>query len=355
MPLLHNAATRADKTPPLTKPPHLEWVLSETPPPDLTHWIEAGGGGFFHSPLGLEVGAPDGEPLFATLRAGAEGVGIAVGVLGKCRFASTPRHAYFPTLPAIRPAPWRGRALRALISALSHRGVAEVSLHSFDAGWMPAGLPPDGKLRLEHVVSLEGGADQIMGRLGSGHRRNCRRGIKAGWELRQLYGETARVALSHVLESAAQRAEVLGRGFRPGIFAGLREDAPGTAPRAASLHVLSVMDGDLLLAAALIGVARAQGYYIMGGSTAEGYRSYAGVWLHFSIMNWLAERGCSSYNLGGTPAAAADPADPGHGLYRFKTQFGGETRPCRGAHLVLRPAHMSLHRLLGFARQVLQR
>lgn len=347
--------TLSDATPPRAAPPNLEWVLSATPPPNLAHWIEAADGGFFHSPLGLEVGAPEGEPIYATLKAGTEGIGIAVGVLTTCRFASAPRHAYFPTLPAIRPARWRGKALRALISALYRRGIAEVSLQSFDAAWIPYGLPYDGKDRVEHVVALDGGDGQIMERLGSGHRRNCRRGIRAGWKLRQLYGENARAALNVVLESAAQRAEEMGRGFRPGIFAGLQDDHPDTEPRTASLHVLSVMDADTLLAAALIGVAGTQGYYIMGGSTAEGYRSYAGVWLHFSIMNWLAERGCKKYNLGGTPAAAADPGDQGHGLYRFKTQFGGETRPCRGAHLELRPTHTALHRIVGFARNVFRR
>lgn len=355
LPLLRDDTARADAFPPRGGAPRLDWVLSATPPPGLARWIEAAEGGFFHSPLGLEVGAPDGEPLYATLRTGSEGVGIAVGVMTTCRFASAPRHAYFPTLPAIRPARWRGRALRALIAALYHRGIAEVCFDSFDAGWVPQRLPSDGKDRIEHVVSLAGGADRIIDRLGSGHRRNCRRGIRGGWKLQRLYGESARAALDVVLESAAQRATVLGRGFRPAIFAGLNDDASATDPSAATLHVLSAYDGNTLLAAALVGVTRSQGYYIMGGSTPAGYQAYAGVWLHYSIMNWLAEQGCTDYNLGGTPAAAADPDDPGHGLYRFKTQFGGELRPCRSAHLVLRPAHMSLHRVIGFARGVLQR
>lgn len=331
------------------------WVISETPPADLALWLESAEGGFFHSPLGLRVGAPAGEPLYATLHTGTERVGIAVGVLSSCRFNSTPRHAYFPTLPALAYAHRHDRTLEALIKMLHHRGIAEVSFHSFDARWIPERFPLNGNLRLEHLVPLEGGPDQILNRLGSSHRRNCRRGIKAGWKLRQRYGEDARDTMGLVLESAAQRADELGRGFAPGIFTGLRSDGTGPEPRAAQLHVFSATEDDLLLAAALVGVAGDQGYYIMGGSTPAGYRAYAAVWLQFSIMDWLATHGCKTYNLGGTPAAAQDPADPGHGLFRFKSQFGGETRLCQGFHLVLRPAHMSLHQLLGFAGRLLRR
>lgn len=345
--------TLEESSHPASSPP--EWIMSKTPPADLARWIESAEGGFFHSPLGLSVGAPAGEPLYATLQAGAERVGIAVGVLSSCRFGSTPRHAYFPTLPALAPAYRRDRILEALIAKLYHRGMAEVSFHSFDANWIPEKFPPNGNPRLEHLVPLEGGPDQILNRLGSGHRRNCRRGIRAGWKLRQQHGEAARTTMSLVLESAAQRADELGRGFAPGIFAGLSDNGTGPELPAAEMHVHSVLEDDVLLAAGLVGVAGDHGYYIMGGSTPEGYRSYAAVWLHFSIMTWLATRGCKVYNLGGTPAAAEDPADPGHGLFRFKTQLGGETRLCRGFRLILRPAHMSLHQALGFAGRLLRR
>lgn len=334
---------------------HLEWTLSRTPPSHLGDLIHAVDGGFFHSPLGLEVGAPNGSPIYAILRSSTEEVGIAVGILHGCRFASEPRHAYFPTLPAIPAAPWRARALNTLIFTLYQHGIAEVSFDSFDAPWLPEGLLTDRKLRLEHIVHLDGGADGILDRFSAGHRRNCRRGLKAGWELRPLYGDEAREAIDLVLKSAARRADGLGRGFRPGFFAGLREEDTEISNRVARLHALSVTDGERLLGAALVGRAGEKAYYIMGGSTPEGYRAYAGAWMHFGIMNWLAGQGCRSYNLGGTPAAAARPDDPGHGLFRFKTQFGGETRRCRGIYRTLRPVHMSIHRMIGLTRRLVQR
>ena len=62
------------------------------------------GGGLFHSPLGLRVGAPEGTPLFLELHRDNELAGLAVGVLHQCRMSIKPRHLYLPTLPALREA-----------------------------------------------------------------------------------------------------------------------------------------------------------------------------------------------------------------------------------------------------------
>jgi lipid II:glycine glycyltransferase (peptidoglycan interpeptide bridge formation enzyme) len=105
-------------------------------------------------------------------------------------------------------------------------------------------------------------------------------------------------------------------------------------------------DGDKLLAAVLVGWAAGRAYYIAGGSTTEGYRRSASVWLQWRVMAECAGRGRLTYNLGGVPAGAAESGHAQHGLHRFKAGFGAAVTPARGAHWRLKPAHLKLHAVM---------
>lgn len=364
MPLIHESQDlfsvsmgnqTAAEAAPDSKVPDFDWVLSATPPPDWELRLISAGGGFFHSPLGLRVGAPAGEPVYGTLRWGKAGIGIAVGVLSSCRFATTPRHAYFPSLPALSPSPWRDHALAALITELNRRGVAEVVMDSFDAPWMSGQFSSnEGRARVEHLVPLNAEPDKLLAGFGRTHRQRWRRGERAHWTMRSLSGQTAQESMSRVLKSAGVRAQERGRGFLPGVFTDLDQLTTNHSAGGGDLHVFAAENDGSLLAATVIGVGGDRGYYVAGGSTPEGYGCHAAIWLHYNIMIWLRERGCKTYNLGGT-LAAANPGDPGHGLYHFKAEFGGEVRACRNVRHVLRPVHVALHHFLGSASRLVRR
>jgi lipid II:glycine glycyltransferase (peptidoglycan interpeptide bridge formation enzyme) len=109
--------------------------------------------------------------------------------------------------------------------------------------------------------------------------------------------------------------------------------------------MFAAWNGDTPLAAALIGWGNGRAFYIMGGSTPEGYEAGASVWLHWRIINQLAESRFTHYNLGGASPTASNADDPAHGLYRFKTAFGARIVPCRSLYWTLSVSHARLHQL----------
>ncbi len=324
----------------------LQWLLDTECPPDWVAQLVRFGGGFFHSPVGLAVSKPEGAPLFARLLLGGEVAGIALGAEVKCRFGRVARHAYLPTLPALICLGRRDEALTMLAEALRERGAAEVIFDSFDARWQPGpSLPaPEHEPRQEYLLSLDGADDPATLARGfeEHHRRAASRGERAGWTMRSLSGRDAWALLWLVQMSAAKRQAAQSGGFPMAV----PDEVLTTRPDPAApwgLETFSAWDGPTILAGALVGWAGDRAFYVMGGSTPDGYRAAASVWLQWRIMSLLIERGCRNYSLGGSPAGAAASEHPAHGLYRFKTGFGTAVLPCRGARWEYRRGHLFTH------------
>src|SRR2546425_662687 len=132
----------------------LRWIVQSTCPPDWCAQLERCEGGFFHSPPGLVVVAPPGEPMFAQLLSGQEVVGVAAGVRSRCRLSRRPRHYYFPTLPALGGPGQPDELLAALVSVLRSYGAGEVVFDSFDARWEPGIAALEPAARQEYFVPL---------------------------------------------------------------------------------------------------------------------------------------------------------------------------------------------------------
>lgn len=324
----------------------LEWHLADTQPPQWSAWVRACGGGVFHTSAGLLVDAPPGTPLYGWLASEGDVVaGVTLGSQYSCRFARQARHFHAPTLPALAPGVDPERALSMLRDRLMARGIAETVIGSYDAGYTAVG---DAPRRLEYIVQIPSDGD-ISAQLSSTHRRHLRRGDRDGWSYRLLTGAEATAAVLGVQESTAQRATTLRRGFTP---------AQGTTWSAAvapsltdpnpdyGLVVAGAYQGDALLASILVGWAAERAFYLIGGSTPDGYRRGAAVWLHGRMIRMLAEHGVRTYNLGGTPLEAELESSPAHGLYRFKTGFGVHPVERRGIRWVLRPGHVRVHTLV---------
>ncbi len=336
-----------DRPPPSAAPRDLRWVASASCPPDWQEHLERCGGGFFQSPLGLLAGAPAGQPLFAQLQLRGRVVGIAAGVRHGCRFSLKPKHVYFPSLPALVAPELRAEALRELVVMLQHEGAVEVVCDSYDAAALPAPVADgeSGRQRVEFQVALAAGAAAQLTHFHPHHVRHLRHAQDAGWTLGMLGGDDARAMLAAVQDSASDRARDLGRGYdvEPPPVANIAAPRLGERWGAA---VFVVRSGNTPLAAALVGWANRRAYYISGGSTREGYEARAAFWMHWRIMAALGEAGFASYNLGGTPAEAATPGHPAHGLYQFKWRFGASLRSCCGARWTLQPTHARTHQIV---------
>ena len=324
------------------------WRSETNCPSDWALHIERCGGGFHHSPLSLPVGFRDAEPIFASLwNAQDELIGLACGARRCCRLGLHTAHLYFPSLPAFRDVAEPDAALRALVDSLEMPRVAEIEFHSFGSTWTP-NMPTGGHglPRLEHVVPLTAGAEETLRSCGSTHRRWIRKGEREGWDLRRLGPADARAILGKVRRLAARRARKRGEDFASDRGSPwLLEAHDHDLSCGWGLAAFAATDQETVLAAILVGWAGHKAYYLMGGSTPQGYRLSAAFWLHWRVMALLAEHGCTAYNLGGTPEAGGMPEHPAHGLFRFKKGFGSEAVRCRGARWVLRPGHVRAHRL----------
>ena len=330
----------------------MQWHIHRSIPSGWQDYLKRCGGGFFHSPPGLLAGAPRATAAFAVLT-GPEGVfGVAAGVVDRCRLATKARHWYFPTLPAVHCEAGVDEALGALVEKLAKEGGAEVTFDSFDADAkaLVGGAAQPGPARLEYRISLLEGAADGLSSLARTHRRHVNRGEREGWVFRKVSGQESLCYLGMVQGGAASRAESRGRPFTPGTLSELA-DEPGDLPAWGARTYAAFADRELL-AAALVGIANGRAFYVMGGSTGGGYRAGAAAWLHWRTMRTLADAGCRSYNLGGTPATATMGSSPFHGLYRFKAGFGGDIVGCQGVSWRLRPRHIRAHTVLAQVRAV---
>jgi hypothetical protein len=300
------------------------------------------GGGYFHTPPGLLAGSPLGEPAYLSLTRGTQCVGVALGVRhttprrglrSRMVWQQESRGLYFPTLPAFAPGLPARAALPSLEQALRGVDVVSARFDSFDASWCPdAGMAnTHNQLRREYVMSFDRLDDEnVRLRLcHTHHRRHIRRGERAGWTLRRLDGDEARRVLGNVLRSAASRSAQRGDAFASALPT-IAEHAGTDLSKSWGAVVWSVWDAATPLAAAAVGYANGAAYFINGGSTPLGYAGDASIWMHWRIGQELAAAGFKRYNLGGTPAGACDPHHSAHGLFRFKSGFGGVSPNCSG-------------------------
>lgn len=331
-------------------PPTTYWTFGTAPPPRWAADVQACGGGFFHSPLGLQVGAPEGQPIYAWYSCGGEVQGVALGVLTSCRLSGRARHAYFPTWPAFGPQADPLVAQPQLAAALHDLGLAEARWDSFDAAatTAPASVPT----RNEYVIDLAAMDDQFIWPDSSRHRRALRRGERDGWSLRRLDGPAALAGLGAVMEEVTHRVE--GRGQELSVQVPVAAGAPSDPAAPWELATYAALAGEELLAAVSIGVSVTRAFYVMGGATPAGYRCGGSAWLHGRLATRFAAAGLSHYNLGGVPVAGAtDQEHPAHGLHVFKVGFGARVVPCAGDRWILRSAHVRGHQLLGWAAGVM--
>jgi hypothetical protein len=329
----------------LTHPVAGRWIAaSHVAPDDWARATRAVDAGFFHSPPGLGVGAPRGEPLYLRYLREDQVVGVALAVRSRCRLSGSPRHAYFPTWPAYAAEVDRWEADTALARTLRDLGVADVRWDSFDAGCTPLrALSPD---RTEYVIDLAEVEASLTWPPSSGHRRSVRRGEREGWRLEVLTGPARARAIAAVMERVVERASGRGVEMTAEIPTALRE--PGTTGDD-GLVVHAALQGETLLAAALIGRCTRRAFFLMGGATPAGYQCGASVWLHARLASQFAADGLRHYNLGGAPVSARHDSDPAHGLHRFKLGFGSTPVPCAGDRWILGPGHVRSHRLLQWA------
>jgi peptidoglycan biosynthesis/recognition FemAB-like protein len=173
----------------------------------------------------------------------------------------------------------------------------------------------------ETVIVRLAGEEEMLASFKPKHRYNIRLGLKRGVSVEESQGVEAAEELSRQSEATARRQGI-------------------SLPQLAIYrHRLELLDWCRIYVAryegrpiAAIMVARFAGraYYLFGGASGEAREVMPAYVLQWTAMRAAAEAGCRDYDLWGVPPRP-DPDHPWHGLWQFKTGFGGQLIELCGA------------------------
>jgi len=100
-------------------------------------------------------------------------------------------------------------------------------------------------------------------------------------------------------------------------------------PYGTNIRLFMAYRGKTPVSGIIVGVQNNYAVYLYGGSNTEYRRHMPGYLLQWEAMRRTSISGCTQYDMFGIPPTG-DKSHPMHGLYRFKTGFGGRFVHRRG-------------------------
>lgn len=245
------------------------------------------------------------------------------------------RLAYVPHGPVIPEPPQAADVLVRLGEALAPLLPASTMLIRWDPPWCAGGgtnpalehpqlkKGPDIQPASTVVISLGGAEEELLAAMKAKTRYNIRLSLKKGVRVSEG-GEAELAAWYELYRETARRDRISLHSFEyyrqlfaAGAAAAGAEKAGG--PR---LLLLLAHAGEELLAGIIVALHRDTATYLYGASSNRGRNMMPNYALQWRALQLAREAGCRSYDLFGIPPRS-DPGHPMHGLYRFKTGFGG--------------------------------
>jgi lipid II:glycine glycyltransferase (peptidoglycan interpeptide bridge formation enzyme) len=176
------------------------------------------------------------------------------------------------------------------------------------------------------VVDLDADDDLLLARMTSTARYNIRMSLRRGVTVEEaaatdlptwyrLYAETTR-------RQGIQRHPL-------SYFRTLFEVARESPRSQTTLRLLIARVGDSPAAGMILALHRRRAIYLFGASANRDRRLAPSHRLQWRAIKLARSCGCTSYDLFGVPPST-NPSHPMHGLYRFKTGFGGRLVRRRG-------------------------
>ncbi len=253
------------------------------------------------------------------------------------RFSLGPRFLHLPTAPALAAPEHAESVYAALVEyARCARFVRlVVQPQSSDGLERYAAFAPHTTTGLvEFVLDLRRQPEAVLAGMHKSHRKNTRRAAARGLEIIEDTSLDGLLRLRQMQRVSARRAAARAEGFA------VREESYFhrlfAHVYAAGLgHVLFARNGDRYVAGLAFVVAVGRAMTVRSGSLPEGYETDAMYLLHHELIGKLYSCGVGELNLGGVPAAAAEAGHAQHGLYEFKSGFGGRAIRRLGVDLPL--------------------
>lgn len=175
--------------------------------------------------------------------------------------------------------------------------------------------PPDTVL-----VDLTPQPEEILARMKSKWRYNIRLAEKKGVEVRRC-GAEAIDAFYSLYETTSRRDGIAIH--RKGYYQDLLRRSQASCPTDARVDLYVASYQDEPLAAIITLFAEGEAVYLYGASSNNHRNLMPAYLLQWHAMQDAKAAGCQVYDMYGIPPTD-DPGHPMHGLYRFKTGFGGQ-------------------------------
>jgi lipid II:glycine glycyltransferase (peptidoglycan interpeptide bridge formation enzyme) len=182
-------------------------------------------------------------------------------------------------------------------------------------------LPPD-----TVVVDLEADDDGLLAAMSSTARYNVRMSARRGVSVKAA--TAADLPAWHRLYTATSRRHGIERHPLT-YFRTLLQVADSQAGEGTDIQLLLARAEGSLAAGMLLALQGRQALYLFGASSLRARALAPSHRLQWRAMKLARERGCTSYDLFGIPPST-NPSHPMHGLFRFKTGFGGTILHRRG-------------------------
>lgn len=217
--------------------------------------------------------------------------------------------------------------VKTLIAWLQARGIRRIKLGSYTSGVDGYHLPTGDAVahqRMEFIWSLETTPEARFKALRSNHKRKLQRLRKQPFQLRKLRRWQAVHMTRLRLQWGQRRALNCGIVQLMDIYLHYRQ-LQRCLTRAGIGHLYGLYDEQQrLLSLAYMLEAGDMAFYMIGASSAAGYRHNASLRLFWDLAEQYQARGFRCLHLGGVPAAARSAAHEEHGVQRFKAGFGIE-------------------------------
>jgi len=315
-------------------------------------WIERFDGNIYHSPEWAEICRSEHvSPLFFR---GLDEQGRCVGIaLGIERRSSRPvighfsRRLDFETFPAVqgKDPHQTSQMISLLVEFAKTGGYRGLTIQSHYAGMTVAGLDRLGLMvvpRVECIVDLERSEEERWKLLSTHHQRKIKKAGRHGLVFEEICTVEAMQELRRLQIGSRDRRTARGEYF--GLQDAAYYEQMGRRYFERNLGRLFMMRHEgHAVSAAFISIYAGRALYVLGGSEPKGFELDAPALLFWKIFSRCVELGCREFNLGGVPASSADPESLAHGLYRFKSGFGGrQVQRVTGMAENLRPSLNSL-------------
>ncbi len=314
----------------------------DVPPAGWDARVRAMGGNAFHGTGWAGVLEASGtERWFLELVAGDAPVGFAIagGARSRLPIVGARRSELdLNTTPLLRPDVTLHEAARALRAfAGEHRFgrlrcSAYASLRAADTETLQD-IGFTVSPRLEFPMPLAGSLDETLAGMSSGHRRNVRKAMGEGFDFREDSTVQGAMTLRRLQDTTyARRWEMGQKHARPMSEAEYRQTMEAWLGANGIRFWFVEREGRPLSALGIL-VFGSRAYYMVGGTSADGYQIRAPFGAFGHVIGELCAAGVTELHLGGVPVGAAADTHPDHGLYRFKRGFAGDAETVWDAHL----------------------